>query len=71
MFGFDAWNTELFFCLFSVEHVVYAEGYDSVSGRYVVNDAVVRPFHIEGVGIHECHAANQQQSPSNVPKRII
>ena len=58
MFGSDAWDTELVFYLLSVEHVVYAEGYDSVFWRYVVNDAVVCPFHIEVVGIHEGHASN-------------
>ena len=60
MFGADAWGAVLLFCLFSVEHVVYAEGDDSVIWRYIMNNAVVRPFHIEVVGIHESHAPNQQ-----------
>ena len=58
MFGFDTLDTELFFRLFSVEHVVYTEGYNSVSWRYVVNDAVMGSFHIEGIGIHECHTSD-------------
>ena len=67
----DLWNTELFFYLFSVEHVVYAEWYYSVIWGHVVDDAVVCPFHIESVGVHECHAPNQQQSSPDVAKRII
>ena len=71
MFCADAWDTELVFYLLSVEHVVYAEGYDSVIWSCVVNDAMVCPFHIEGVWVHECHTSDQQQSPSDVPQRII
>ena len=71
MFAADLWITELFFGLLSVEHVVYAEGYDFVIWSHVMNDAVVCPLNIERVGIHECHTSNQQQSSPDVTKRII
>ena len=58
MFGADSWGAVLLFGLFSVEHVVYAEGDNSVGWCYVVDDAVVCPFHIEVVWVHEGHASD-------------
>ena len=58
VFGADAWDTKLFFGLFSVEHVVYAERNDFVGWRYVMDDAMVCPFHIESERIHESHASD-------------
>ena len=71
MFAADLWGTELFFGLLSVEHVVYAEGYDPIIWSHVMNDAVVCPLNIKRVGVHESHTPNQQQSSSDVTKRII
>ena len=71
LFGFDAWDAELVLYLLSVEHVEYAEGDDLVIWRNVVDDTVMRPFHIEGVWVHECHASNQQQPPPDIPQRIV
>ena len=55
MSGWDTWDTELFFDLRSVEHVVYTEGYDSVVWGSVVDYAVVCPLHIKSVRVHERH----------------
>ena len=71
MLGADSWDTKLFFCLLSVEHVVYTERYDSIIWSHVVDDAVVGPLNIERVGIHKCHTSNQQQSSPDVTKRIV
>ena len=71
MFCADSRDTELVLYLLSVEHVEHAEGYDPVIWSYVVDDAVVCPFHIEGVWVHKCHAADQQQSPPDVAERIV
>ena len=53
------WYAEFFLYLLSVEHVVDAEGYDSVVWSHVVDNAVVCSFDVECVWVHECHAANQ------------
>ena len=58
MFDWNSWDAELFFDVFAVEHVVYAEGYDSVIWGHVMNNAVVGAFYVKGVWVHEGHASD-------------
>jgi len=61
----------VFFCVYSVDIVVGAEGYNFLVWRYVVDDATANAVYIKCIGIHERHATQQEDSPSYRTKRLI